>query len=77
MTTAIDNRQPGDAEAAAAIAALHEQTPRPRTYAVGDWVNGITKGKRWSGRIVEIRSDLVEVEADMAWLTVDAADITH
>lgn len=77
MTITLDNRQPGDAEAAAAIAALHEHTPSPSAFAIGDWVNGTTKGKQWSGRIVAIRGDLVEVEADMAWLTVDAADITH
>lgn len=71
---------PGDSEYAAAVAALHEQTPSPasqHTFAVGDWVNGTSGGKQWSGRIVAILGDRIDIEADMAWLTVDARDITH
>ena len=64
----------------AAIAGLPEQTisPAPRvTYAIGDWVNGITKGKRWSGRIQQLEPGRAVIEADGAWLVVDPADITH
>ena len=73
-------RHPGDAEYAAAAAAMAEQTPPPcfvPTYAIGDYVSGTTKGKAWSGRIVAICGFRVDIEADMAWLTVDARDITH
>lgn len=31
---------------AAAVRGLHEQTPSPRTFAVGDFVSGTTCGKR-------------------------------
>lgn len=71
---------PHHAEYLAAAAGLCEQTPSPcpaRHLAVGDWVNGSTKGKRWSGRIVAIHGTRLDIEADMAWLVVDAADVTH
>lgn len=77
MIAQFDNRHPGDAEYLAASAALCEQTPSLRTFAIGDYVSGTTKGKAWSGRIVSICGTRIDVEADMAWLTVDASDITH
>jgi hypothetical protein len=63
----------------AAVAGLAEQTiPAPkRTFAVGDWVSGRTKGKSWSGRISAINGNRLDVDADGAWLIVDAKDVTH
>lgn len=80
MIATNNNRHPGDAEYLAAAAALCEQTPSPAQdhgFAVGDWVNGTSGGKPWSGRIVSICGSRIDIEADMAWLTVDARDITH
>lgn len=76
----LTTRHPGDAEYLAAAAAICEQTPSPapkHTFAIGDWVNGVSGGKPWSGRIVAILGSRIDIEADMAWLTVDAKDITH
>ena len=64
----------------AAIAGLHEQTPSPqprRTYAIGDWVSGMSGGKRWSGRIFAIDGDRLSIEMPGAWLAVSAKDVTH
>ena len=61
----------------AAIAGLHEQTPSPRTFAVGDFVSGVSGGKRWSGRIFAIDGDRLSIEMPGAWLAVSAKDVTH
>lgn len=45
--------------------------------AVGDFVSGLTKGRRWSGRVQQIDQRRMVVEVDGAWLVVDPADITH
>lgn len=46
--------------------------------AVGDFVSGITAGKRWSGH-VEWYSDngMVVVNVDHSWVRVPVTDITH
>jgi dGTP triphosphohydrolase len=62
----------------AAAAAIHEQTPRPcQLPAVGDFVSGMTDGKRWSCYVQSIEPRRLVVEADGAWLAVDPSDITH
>ena len=66
-------------EADAAVEAMIElYGPRLRGEpAVGDHVNGTTKGRRWSGTILAIEGRWVQVEIDGGWLSVDIADITH
>lgn len=64
-------------EYAAAVAGIHEQTPSPCTFAVGDYVSGVTCGKRWSGRIWNVEGDRLSVEIDGGWLAVSSHDVTH
>jgi len=66
-------------EYAAAAAALYEQTPAPiHEPAVGDFVSGITAGKRWTGRVQWIADDgRISIELDGGWLYVSTSDITH
>ena len=66
-------------EYAAAAAALHEQTPAPiHEPAVGDFVSGVTAGKRWTGRVQWIADDgRISIELDGGWLYVSTGDITH
>jgi hypothetical protein len=64
----------------AAVRGLHEQTPspaKPVTYAVGDFVSGISGGKRWSGRIWNVEGDRLSIEIDGGWMAVPAQDVTH
>jgi len=64
----------------AAATGLAEQTPPPaqrQTFAIGDYVSGITCGKRWQGRIWNIEGDRLSVEIDGGWLAVSAQDVTH
>lgn len=70
------------AEYAAAISGMNE-TYGPRraahTHAVGDFVSGITAGKRWSGHIEWYSDDdgMVVVNVNHAWVRVPVSDITH
>ena len=70
---------PHDHEYLAAVANLHEQTPSPapRTFAVGDFVSGISGGKRWRGRVWNVEGDRLSIEIDGGWLAVSSRDITH
>jgi len=64
----------------AAIAGLHEQTVSPapkRTFAIGDFVSGVSAGKRWSGRIWNVEGDRLSIEIDGGWLAVSSQDVTH
>lgn len=66
----------------AAARHLHEQTPQPAprtTYAVGDFVSGISCGKHWSGRIEWFSDNGVEACVDVggAWIYFSLKDITH
>lgn len=66
----------------AAARLLHESTPQPAprtTYAEGDFVSGITAGKRWAGRIEWIFDNGKEACIDVGggWVSVPLADITH
>jgi hypothetical protein len=71
---------PNHNEYLAAIAGLPEQTPS-RTVrnepAVGDFVSGLTAGKRWSGRVQACYRNWLAIDCDGAWLTVPPQDITH
>lgn len=71
---------PNENEYLAAVAGLHEQTPSPRTrvtYAIGDFVSGISGGKRWQGRIWNVDGNRLSIEIDGGWLAVSANDVTH
>jgi len=64
----------------AAVAALPEQTvspSKPVTYAIGDFVSGMSGCKRWQGRIWNVEGDRLSIEIDGGWLAVSASDVTH
>ena len=60
------DRMPGDAEAAAAIAGMHDVYGGPLP-AVGDWVNGESHGKVWAGRVIDATDTTVVVDLDGAY----------
>jgi hypothetical protein len=75
-----NSTSPAENEYLAAVAGLHEQTPSPAnpvTYAIGDFVSGISGGKRWSGRIWNVEGNRLSIEIDGGWLAVSASDVTH
>lgn len=77
-----NDTSPHENEYLAAIAALSEQTPSRAVRhepAVGDFVSGVTAGKRWSGHIEWFSDDgkTLVVNVDHAWIGVPIADITH
>jgi hypothetical protein len=45
--------------------------------AVGDFVSGVTAGKRWSGRVLSSEPHRLAVECDGAWIVVHPRDATH
>ena len=49
----------------------------PDLPAVGDWVNGITAGRRWSGYVLSAEPGRLAVECDGAWIVVHPSDITR
>lgn len=73
----MNNTSPHESEYLAAAAALHEQTPSRRVYAIGDFVSGVSAGKRWSGRIWNVEGNRLSIEGDGFWLAVSANDVTH
>lgn len=69
---------PHDNEYLAAVAHIHDQTPRPCTLpAVGDFISGCTAGKRWSGYVMSAEPNRLAVDCDGAWIAVSPEDITH
>jgi hypothetical protein len=71
---------PNENEYLAAIAGIHDQTPRSTCRnepAVGDFVSGCTAGKRWSGHVMAYHGRWLAIECDGAWLSVSPQDITH
>jgi hypothetical protein len=74
-----------DREYAAAVAGMQEtygtgwndtsNTP----VAVGDFVSGLTAGRRWAGHVEWFSDDgkSMVVNVDHSWVTVPVADITH
>lgn len=75
---ATNDSSPHENEFLAAIAGLHEQTPSPRPEpAVGDFVSGMTAGRRWQGRVEWINGAEICVNTDGSWVYVPVADITH
>jgi hypothetical protein len=63
----------------AAIRGLPEQTPSPEISlpAIGDFVSGMTAGKRWSGYVMAAEPHRLAVECSGAWIVVHPKDITH
>ena len=45
--------------------------------AVGDFVSGLTAGRRWSGHVQAVEGDRMVVDVEGAWLSVSTRDITH
>lgn len=70
---------PHHAEYLAAAAALHEQTPLPERHepAVGDFISGITAGRRWSGHVEWVNGTECCLNVGGGWVYVPLADITH
>lgn len=74
MATATD-RHPGDAEADGAAAGMRDlYGPRPLP-AIGQWVEGTTCGRRFSGEVQQAEPGRVVVEIDGAWLIVRPSEI--
>jgi hypothetical protein len=67
------------AEYAAAVAGMQDTygTPTITLPAVGDFVSGLTAGRRWSGHVEWIEGDRLTIDVGGAWLAVPAKDITH
>jgi hypothetical protein len=60
----------------AAAEALADQTMPPRrTYAVGDYVNGVAGGRRFSGHIMTIDDRRVSVDCAGAWIVCSPEDL--
>jgi hypothetical protein len=47
--------------------------------AAGDFVSGLTAGRRWAGHVEWFSNDgkTMVVNVDHSWVTVPVADITH
>jgi hypothetical protein len=64
----------------AAVANIHEQTPRAtqtQEPAVGDFISGCTDGRRWSGHVEWVERGFVCVNVGGGWVSVPTYDITH
>jgi hypothetical protein len=71
---------PHDQEYVAAVAHIHEQTPRAtraQEPAVGDFISGCTDGRRWSGHVEWVERGFVCVNVGGGWVSVPTYDITH
>jgi hypothetical protein len=70
-----NERMPGDAEAAAAVAGMQDVYGRPLP-SIGDWINGSSGGKQWSGRVMDVSGSTVIVGLDGgAHLVAPTSDI--
>jgi hypothetical protein len=65
------------AEYAAAIAGMAETYGTTQTPAVGDFVSGMTAGRRWSGHVEWIDGDRLTINVGGGWLAVPVKDVTH
>jgi hypothetical protein len=65
------------AEYAAAVAGMQETYGTQQTPAVGDFVSGMTAGRRWSGHVEWIDGDRLTINVGGGWLAVPLKDITH
>jgi hypothetical protein len=64
-------------EYAAAVAGMAETYGTPKQPAVGDFVSGMTAGRRWSGHVEWIDGDRLTIHVVGGWLAVPLKDITH
>jgi hypothetical protein len=65
-------------EYAAAVNGMAETYGSPRELpAVGDFVNGITAGRRWSGYVIAAEPGRLAVDCDGAWIVAHPDDITR
>ncbi len=64
-------------EYAAAVAGMQETYGAPKQPAVGDFVSGMTAGRRWSGHVEWIDGDRLTINVGGGWLAVPIKDITH
>jgi hypothetical protein len=77
-TTEGDPQMTNDAhhnEYLAAVAGIHDQTPRKNIYAEGDFVSGTTAGRRWAGYVEWMDSQRLCINVGGAWIYVPAADV--
>ena len=71
-----------DQEYAAAVAGMqdtygngwNDTTNTP--LAIGDFISGLTSGRRGSGRMEQIDGDRLTIDVGGGWLAVPAADVT-
>jgi hypothetical protein len=65
-------------EYAAAVAGMQDTYGTPsKQPAVGDFVSGMTAGRRWSGHVEWIDGDRLTIHVVGGWLAVPLKDITH
>ena len=77
-TTEGDPQMTNDAhhnEYLAAVAGIHDQTPRKAIYAEGVYVTGITAGRRWGGHVEWMDDQRVCINVGGAWIYVPASDV--
>jgi len=63
------------AEYLAAVAGIHEQTPRKAIFAEGVYVTGITAGRRWGGHVEWMDGQRLCINVGGAWIYVPAEDV--
>ena len=62
----------------AAIAGMADHTmPPAQAPAIGDYVSGITGGKRWAGRVEIVEGNRMTLDVGGGWVAVPVTDITH
>jgi len=60
------------------MADLYGQPPIAEPHplpSVGDWVNGIARGKRFSGYVQQVEPGRIVVETDRSWNVVSAEQL--
>jgi hypothetical protein len=71
-----NERMPGDAEAAAAVAGMQDVYGRPLP-SIGDWINGSSGGKQWAGRVIGVEGSTVLVDVDCGVLVAPVSHIAR
>lgn len=72
-----------NAEYLAAVAGMQDtygtgwRDTQNTTPAVGDFVSGLTAGRRWSGHVEWIEGNRLTINVGGGWLAVPLKDITH
>ena len=62
----------------AAVAGMADHTmPPAQAPAIGDYVSGITGGKRWAGRVEIVEGNRMTLDVGGGWVAVPVTDITH